>query len=108
MARTHGIRFYGTSSSSKKASGKIMAPLAAWKLYNQGNQALADCVTAMDEEERQAYDQLSELPGPQEDDGWEDIKDVAMDIDQILDGTNPVELSHEGGEFYELDRKSVV
>ena len=77
-----------------------MTPVAARNLYNQGNQALADRVAAMDEEERQAYDQLSKLFAPQEDDGWEDIEDVAMDIDQVLDGTNPVELSHEGGEFY--------
>ena len=81
-----------------------MTPVAAWNLYNQGNKALANCVAAMDEEERQAYDQLSDLSAPREDDGWEDIEDVAMDIDQALDGTNPVELelSHEGGEFYEL------
>lgn len=99
MARTRGIRVCGTSSNSKKASGKIMTPAAARNLYNQGKQILADRVAAMDEQERQAYDQLSELPAPQEDE-WEDIQDVAMDIDQVLDGTNPVELSHEGGEFY--------
>ena len=78
-----------------------MTPAAARNLYYQGKQILADRVAAMDEQERQAYDQLSELPAPQEDE-WEDIQDVAMDIDQVLDGTNPVELSHEGGEFYEL------
>ena len=35
--------------------------------------------------------------------GWMDEPDSdAMNIDHILDGMKPVNLSHEGGEFYEM------
>jgi hypothetical protein len=61
---------------------------------------------SMDDEERQTFDYLGEhSPSPpiREDDEWiDEPNDNAMDIDRVLDGTNPVDLSHEGGEFYEM------
>jgi hypothetical protein len=59
---------------------------------------------SMAEDERQSFDYLRERsPDPfREDDGWVDVPYDAMDIDRVLDGTNPVDLSHEGGEFYEM------
>jgi hypothetical protein len=59
----------------------------------------------MDEDERRTFDNLRESsPGHsfREDDVWVDVPDDFMDIDHVLDGTNPVDLSHEGGEFYEM------
>ena len=52
----------------------------------------------MSEEEWQAFDHLRKP----DNNLWEDIDNNTMDIDQILDGTAPVDLSYEGGEFYEL------
>ena len=49
----------------------------------------------MSEEERQSFDHLRE---PE----WVDVPFDAMDLDSILDGSAMVDLSHEGGEFYEL------
>lgn len=59
----------------------------------------------MNEDERHTFDHLRERSPDfsfQEDDIWVDVPNDFMDIDQVLDGTNPVDLSHEGGEFYEM------
>ena len=59
----------------------------------------------MNEDERHTFDHLRERSPDfsfREDDVWVDVPNDFMDIDQVLDGTNPVDLSHEGGEFYEM------
>ena len=58
----------------------------------------------MNEDERQTFDHLRDSPGHsyREDDVWVDEPDDFMDIDHVLNGTNLVNRSHEGGEFYEM------
>jgi hypothetical protein len=81
-----------------------MTPSESHKFHQRGEQDLADRMLSMAEDERQSFDYLRERsPDPfREDDGWVDVPYDAMDIDRVLDGTNPVDLSHEGGEFYEM------
>ena len=105
---THGRRgvcLCGTSANNLKASGKILKPSEYHRFYTRGKQDLADHLLSMNEGKRQAFDHLRDCsPGPsfREDDAWVDVPDDSMDIDHVLDGTNPVDLSHEGGEFYEM------
>jgi hypothetical protein len=106
MARTRGVRLCGTASNYKKASGKILTPSESRKFHDRGEQDLADRVLSMDNEEHEAFDHLREdfpaAPVRVDDEDWEDVFGDAMDIGGVLDGTNPINLSHEGGEFYEL------
>jgi hypothetical protein len=89
-----------------KASGKILTPSESRKFHERGEQDLAKHMLSMDDKERETFDYLREhSPGPpiQEDDEWiDEPNNDAMDVDHVLDGTNPVDLSHEGGEFYEM------
>jgi hypothetical protein len=90
-----GVRICGTSSNNKKSTGKILTPSQSLKFRQRGEQDLVDRMLTMSEEERQAFDHLRE---PE----WFDVPHDAMDLDSILDGSAVVDLSHEGGEFYEL------
>jgi hypothetical protein len=65
------------------------------KFRQRGEQDLIDRMLTMTEEEKRTFDHLRE---PE----WIDLPYDAMDIDNILDGTAVLDLSHEGGEFYEL------
>ena len=100
------VRLCGTSAKNAKASGKIMSVSQSHKFHERGEQDLADHMLSMDDEERRTFDYLRERsPGPpiRDEDAWMDEPDGdAMNIDHILDGTKPVDLSHEGGEFYEM------
>lgn len=100
-----GVRLCGTSSKKLKASGKVLSPSQSHLFYSRGEQELADRLLSMNEDERQTFDYLRDRsPGPsfREDDVWEDVPNDFMDVDHVLDSTNPVDLSHEGGEFYEM------
>jgi hypothetical protein len=83
-----------------------MKPSESHKFHERGEQDLADRMLSMGDEERQTFEYLRDRsPGPpiREDDEWiDEPNDYAMDVDHVLDGTNPVDLSHEGGEFYEM------
>jgi hypothetical protein len=76
------------------------------KFHDRGEQDLADRILMMDEQQRQAFDHLREFSpaaSAREDEVWVDVDDEEpMDIELVLDGTNPVDLSHEGGEFCDL------
>ena len=97
-----GVRLCGTSSSSVKSTGRIMTSSQSLKFRERGEQDLADRMLAMDEEERQTFDHLREPEPTAAEDDWLDVPYDAMDVDSSLDGTAMVDLSHEGGEFYEL------
>jgi hypothetical protein len=56
--------------------------------------------TAMNEEERMAYDAARDIP-EDEDDGYV-TEDEPMNIMDILDGTAELNLSHAGGEFQHI------
>ena len=77
------------------SSGKILTPSQSLKFRQRGDQDLIDRMLAMSEEEKMNFDHLRETE-------WIDVPYDAMDIDSILDGSAVVDLSHEGGEFYEL------
>ena len=62
----------------------------------------------MDEDERAAFDAARDIP---EDDNDGYITENEMNIEDVLDGTTPIDLSHAGGEFQhiieeELDKKN--
>ena len=100
-----GVRLCGTSANKLKASGKVLSPSEAHLFHTRGEQDLANRLLSMNEEERRTFDYLrdrSPTRSFREDDVWVDVPDDFMDIDHVLDGTNPVDLSHEGGEFYEM------
>ena len=88
-----------------------MTPSESHKFHNRREQDLTDHMLSIDDEERQTFNYLREhSPGPpiQEDDEWTDeFNDEAMDVDHVLDGTNPVDLSHEGGKFYEIIKQCI-
>lgn len=90
-----GVRICGTLSNNKMSSGKILTPSQSLKFRQRGDQDLIDRMLAMSEEEKMNFDHLRETE-------WIDVPYDAMDIDSILDGSAVVDLSHEGGEFYEL------
>lgn len=90
-----GARICGTLSNNKKSSGKILTPSQSLKFRQCGEQDLVDRMLTMSEDERQTFDRLRETE-------WIDVPYDAMDLDSILDGSAVVDLSHEGGEFYEL------
>jgi hypothetical protein len=83
-----------------------MTSLQSLKFHERGEQDLAGRMLSMDDQERRTFDYLRERsPSPpnREEDAWIDEPDNdTMDIDQVLDGTIPVDLSHEGGEVYEM------
>jgi hypothetical protein len=86
-----------------------MTPTQSLKFRRQGEQDLANRMLAMSEEERQRFDHLQE-PEPERttaESDWFNVPYDAMDVDSILDGTAVVDLSHEGGEFYELVERCV-
>ena len=77
-----------------------MSSSQSLKFRQRGAQDLADRMLTMNEEEMHKFDHLREpVPDPSE---WIDVPYEAMDIDAILDGSAAIDLSHEGGEFYEL------
>jgi hypothetical protein len=84
-----------------------MTPSESHKFHERGEQDLADRMLSMDDQEKQTFDYLRERsPGPPtREDEW--IDDDAMDVDRVLDGTNPVDLSHEAGEFYEMIKQCI-
>lgn len=90
-----GVRLCGTTSQNVRSTGKILRPVETRKLRAQTDKDLANRLLAIDED-RMAFDCLREP----DDNPWEDVD--TMDIDNILDGTVPIDLSHEGGEFSEL------
>ena len=94
-----GTRICGTSSNGVKYSGRVMTPSQALKYRERGQEDLADHMLTMDDAQRQKFDHLRELEA---NDDWQDEPYNAMDVDSILEGTAVVDLSHEGGEFYEL------
>jgi hypothetical protein len=61
----------------------------------------------MSEEDKQTFDHLRELDLTTGESEWNDVPYDAMDIDSILDGSAVVDISHEGGEFYELVERCV-
>ena len=65
------------------------------KFRQHGEQDLVDWMLTMNEEERHNFDHL-QVPD------WINVPFDTMDLDSILDGLAVVDLSHEGGEFYEL------
>ena len=65
------------------------------KFRQHGEQDLVDWMLTMNEEERHNFDHLREPD-------WIDVPFDTMDLDSILDGSAVVDLSHEGGKFYEL------
>lgn len=77
-----------------------MTPSQSLKFRRHGEQDLVNRMLSMGEEERQTFDHLRE---PE----WIDVPYDAMDVDSILDGSAVVDLSHEGGEFYELVERSI-
>ena len=100
-----GVRLCGTSANKLKASGKVLSPSECQLFHTRGEQDLANRLLSMNEDERRSFDYLrdrSSGPSFREDDAWVDEPDDSMDIDHVLDGTKPVDLSHEGGEFYEM------
>jgi hypothetical protein len=100
-----GVRLCGTSANKLKASGKVLSPSESHLFHTRGEHDLANRLLSMDEDERQAFDYLrdgSPVSSFREDDAWVDVPDDFMDIDHVLDGTNPVDLSHGGGEFHEM------
>lgn len=100
-----GVRLCGTSANKLKASGKVLSPSECHLFHTRGEQDLANRLLSMNEDERRSFDYLrdrSSGPSFREDDAWVDEPDDSMDIDHVLDGTKPVDLSHEGGEFYEM------
>ena len=100
------FRIGGTSARGKPHTGAILTASERRKFHDRGEQDLAARIEMMDEQQRQAFDYLREFSPAapaREDDGWVDVDDEeSMDIDMVLDGTNPVDLSHEGGEFCDL------
>jgi hypothetical protein len=90
-----GVRICGTSSNNKKSSGKILTSSQSLKFRQRGEQDQLDRMLTMSEEDKHTFDHLRE---PE----WTDVPFDVMDIDSILDGSAVVDLSHEGGEFYEL------
>src|SRR5882762_9192923 len=95
-----GVRICGTMSNNRKSTGKILTPSQSLKFRQRGEQDKVDGRLTMSEEERQTFDHLRE---PE----WMDVPYDAMDMDSILDGSAVVDLSHEGGEFYELVEQCV-
>jgi len=79
-----------------------MTPSQALKYHEQGQQDLADHMLTMDEAQQQKFDNLREPKPAKANDDWLDEPYNAMDVDSILQGTAMVDLSHKGGEFYEL------
>ncbi|KIK05401.1 hypothetical protein K443DRAFT_3887 [Laccaria amethystina LaAM-08-1] len=98
MARK--FRIGGTSAKGKLHTGVIMTASERRKFHDRGEQDLADRILMMDEQQRQAFDHLREFSpaaSAREDEVWVDVDDEEpMDIELVLDGTNPVDLSHEG------------
>ena len=73
-----------------------MTPSQSHKFHQQGEQDLADRMLSMGEDERKCFDYFREgSPDPpfREDDEWVDVPNDAMDIDHVLNGTYPVNLS---------------
>ena len=70
-------------------------PSQSLKFWQCGEQDLVNRMLIMNEEERHNFDHFQEPD-------WIDVPFDAMDLDSILDGSAVVDLSHEGGEFYEL------
>ena len=100
---TRRFRIGGTTAKGKPHTGSIMTPLDRRNFHDRGEQDLANRILLMDEQQREAFDHLREFVPYREDDAWVDVDDDdPMDIDLVLDGTNPVDLSHEGGEFCDL------
>ena len=100
-----GVHLCGTAANKLKATGKVLSPSQCHLFYTRGEQNLANHLQSMNEDERHTFNHLRERSPDfsfREDDVWVDVPNDFMDIDQVLDGTNPVDLSHEGGEFYEM------
>ena len=80
-----------------------MTPSQSLNFRQRGEQDLVDRMLTLSKEERQAFDHLREpVPDLTTDSEWIDVPHDAMDVDSILDGSAVIDLSHEGGEFYEL------
>ena len=69
------------------------------KVAGESSQSISVTIThlptAMNEEERMAYDAAWDVP---EDDGYV-TEDKPMNINDVIDGTAELNLSHAGGEF---------
>lgn len=90
-----GIRICGTMSNNRKSTGRLLTSSQTLKFRQRGEQDLIDRMITMSEEEKKTFNHLRE---PE----WIDVPYDAMDIDSILDGTAVLDVSHEGGEFFEL------
>jgi hypothetical protein len=70
--------------------------------------ALTARLNQMDEDSRREYDKLCGIPLEtdsvnMDNMDWEDEEGTAsVDISAVLDGEIPIDLSHAGGEFYEM------
>ena len=62
---------------------------------------IAHLPTAMNEEERMAYDASWDIP-KDDDHDWYFTEDKPMNIIDVLDGTAELNLSHAGGEFQHI------
>jgi hypothetical protein len=86
-----GVRDYQAGAHAKLQS-KVAGESSRFIL------STANPPTAMNEEERMAYDAARDVP---EDDGYV-TEGEAMDINDVLDGTAELNVSHTGGEFQHI------
>jgi hypothetical protein len=57
----------------------------------------------MDEDERRAFDRLRDIP----DNIPDNMGDCPIDIDNVLDGSTRIDISHAGGEFQQMLEEDV-
>jgi hypothetical protein len=102
-ARISGTSSHGSNTTQKLHSNKVMD---VFRLQNK--MAFTARLSQMDEDSRKEYDTLWNVS--LEDDSvdmgnmdWEDEERTdPIDISAVLDGEIPIDLSHAGGEFYEM------
>ena len=102
-ARISGTSGHGSNTTQNLHSDKVM------NAFRQQNKiSFAARLNQMDEDSRREYDALCHVP--LENDSvnmnnmdWEDLEQMdPFDISAMLDGEIPIDLSHAGGEFYEM------
>jgi len=98
-ARISGTSSHGLSTTQSFHSDKVMD---VFRLKNKI--AHKHRLSQMDEDSRREYVQLCETDSVNMDDmAWEDAEGMEpIDISAVLDGEVPIDLSHAGGEFYDM------
>ena len=99
--RNRKLRVCGTDAAGESTS-KTLNAHGVQHFRAMEEKEKADRHLAMDDTMREAYERLrNQLPSTENDEfEWEDVADSGVDLANLLDGNIPIDLSHQGGEFY--------